>query len=63
MDGQPATTSERPKLRPLDIRWMTHQGEEYILLRDPLGLSPAPLMVHQTIGPKGRGRGLWRSSM
>lgn len=40
-----------PKLRGLDVRWIDHQGQPHLYLRDPLGLSdkqmliPAPLVA------------------
>lgn len=42
---------ERPRLRPLDIRPVRHQGHPFLLLRDPLGLSDRTVMVPAQLGP------------
>lgn len=47
----PENTPVRPKLRPLDSRWVTSQGDTYLLLRDPQGISDKELLVPQAITP------------
>jgi hypothetical protein len=42
-------TPSRPKLRPLDVRHHTHDGQPYVLLRDPLQLSDRTLLVPQPL--------------
>ncbi|MSQ13524.1 MAG: AmmeMemoRadiSam system protein B [Dehalococcoidia bacterium] len=37
--------SGRPKLRPLDMRWVQDGDAKWLMLRDPLGISPQPLLV------------------
>ena len=44
----PATLS-RPKLRPLDVRSYTQDGQPYVLLRDPLQLNDRSLLVPQPL--------------
>ncbi len=41
----------KPKLRPLEARPILHQGQESILLRDPLGLAPGQVVVPASWGP------------
>jgi MEMO1 family protein len=41
----------KPKLRPLDIQPVTHQGRESILLRDPLHLAPGQVIIPKPWGP------------
>lgn len=43
------TSNGFPKLRPLDIRHHRQNGQEYILLRDPLQLSDKTLLVPQPL--------------
>lgn len=40
-----------PKLRPLDIRRVTHQGQAFFLFRDPLGLNDDQVLVPQAWAP------------
>ncbi len=40
-----------PKLRTLDIRHQTHQGQPYILLRDPQQVAEQGLLVPQALAP------------
>jgi AmmeMemoRadiSam system protein B len=42
-------TSNNPKLRPLDVRPVVHEGHHYILLRDPQQLSEHQLLVPQPL--------------
>lgn len=42
--------TEYPKLRPLDVRTQVHNGQPYFLLRDPLQLGDASLLVPQPLG-------------
>lgn len=41
----------KPKLRPLEAHPIVHQGQQSILLRDPLGLAPGQVVVPATWGP------------
>jgi AmmeMemoRadiSam system protein B len=41
----------RPKLRPLDIQPLTHNGRSALLLRDPLRLSERSVMIPQELAP------------
>lgn len=41
----------KPKLRPLEAHPIVHQGQESILLRDPLGLAPGQVVVPASWGP------------
>ncbi len=41
----------KPKLRPLEARPIVHQGQQSILLRDPLGLAPGHVVVPASWGP------------
>ena len=41
----------QPKLRPLDIRPIRHQGQPALLLRDPLALSDQTIVVPQGLAP------------
>ncbi|MBI2912265.1 MAG: AmmeMemoRadiSam system protein B [Chloroflexi bacterium] len=40
-----------PKLRPVETRWVTHEGLPYLFLRDPAGLSEAQLLVPAPVAP------------
>lgn len=53
MNGTQSSTNgsdSYPKLRPLDVRPLTHNGEPYLLLRDPQQLSEHQLLVPQPLG-------------
>lgn len=41
----------KPKLRPLEAQPILHQGQQSILLQDPLRLGPGPVVVPATWGP------------
>lgn len=41
----------RPILRPVDVRRMSHDGEAYFMLRDPLQIGEQQLYVPQHFGP------------
>lgn len=41
----------KPKLRPLEARPFVHEGQQSILLRDPLGLAPGHVVVPASWGP------------
>jgi AmmeMemoRadiSam system protein B len=43
------TNDQFPKLRPLDVRPLVHEGQPYILLRDPQQLSEHQLLVPQPL--------------
>ncbi len=45
-----ASTTDYPKLRPVDVRTQVQNGHVYFLLRDPLGLSETSLLVPQPWG-------------
>jgi AmmeMemoRadiSam system protein B len=48
----PLTSDTRfPKLRPVDLRPIVYQGQQLLLLRDPLQLSDKTLLVPQVLGP------------
>ena len=36
---------ERPKLRPLTARRIEHQGQSFVMLQDPTGVVPQPVLV------------------
>jgi MEMO1 family protein len=40
-----------PKLRPLDVRQAMHQGQQVLVLRDPLGISEQTAIVPQSLAP------------
>ncbi len=40
-----------PRLRPVETRWVTHEGRPYLFLRDPVGLSEAQLLVPAPLAP------------
>ncbi len=40
-----------PRLRPLDLHWTEHNGEQHLLLRDPLGLTDQSLLVPAPLVP------------
>ncbi len=40
-----------PKLRPLDVRQAMHQGQQVLVLRDPLGISDQTAIVPQSLAP------------
>ncbi|GBD14603.1 hypothetical protein HRbin25_00481 [bacterium HR25] len=42
---------QAPRLRPLDIRYFADGRESYLVLRDPLGLSPSELVLPAWAGP------------
>ena len=39
----------RPKLRPVDMQWIQHNGQPALLLRDPLGLSDRMVVVPRSL--------------
>ncbi len=44
-------TAEFPRLRPLDIRPIIHQGQPMYLLNDPLRLADGTLLLSRQVGP------------
>ncbi len=40
-----------PKLRPIDMGWIEHEGKAYISLRDPMSLSQQGLAVPKPLAP------------
>src|SRR5438874_1267457 len=36
---------ERPKLRPLSARRIEHQGQSFVMLQDPSGVVPQPVLI------------------
>jgi AmmeMemoRadiSam system protein B len=41
----------RPKLRPVEMRWVRQAGRPLLMLRDALGLNSQPLFVPQALAP------------
>ncbi|MBM3933639.1 MAG: hypothetical protein FJ319_04975 [SAR202 cluster bacterium] len=41
----------KPKLRPVDPKWVQHRGQPYLFLRDPLKLSEKTVLVPQYLVP------------
>jgi MEMO1 family protein len=39
----------RPRLRPLELKWLTDGPEPLLLLRDPTGVAPHPATVHRWV--------------
>ena len=44
-------SDDRPKLRPVESRWVEHQGRPFVSLSDPLGLGRRGLLVPQPLAP------------
>ena len=42
---------DRPKLRPVESRWVEHQGRPFVSLGDPLGLAQRGILVPQPLAP------------
>lgn len=42
---RPMTMLDRPKLRPLHVQRLDHEGRAYVTLSDPLGIASNPVMV------------------
>ncbi|MCH8108779.1 MAG: AmmeMemoRadiSam system protein B [Chloroflexi bacterium] len=40
-----------PKLRPVDPHWIDYQGQQYLLLRDTMGLTEQTMLVPQALAP------------
>lgn len=40
-----------PKLRPVDPQWIDYQGQQMLLLRDPLGMAPDTVLIPQPLVP------------
>ena len=40
-----------PKLRPVDPHWIDYQGQQYLLLRDTMGLTEQTMFVPQALAP------------
>ncbi len=40
-----------PKLRPVDPQWIDYQGQQMLLLRDPLGMAPETVLIPQPLVP------------
>ena len=36
---------ERPRLRPLEFKWISHGGQQLLLMRDPTGIAPDPALI------------------
>jgi AmmeMemoRadiSam system protein B len=43
--GAEHSSLERPKLRPLSARRIEHQGQSFVVLQDPAGVVPQPLLI------------------
>jgi hypothetical protein len=39
----------RPRLRSLELKWLTDGREPLLLLRDPTGVAPTPATVHRWV--------------
>ena len=46
-----AEVSSQPTLRPVDPRWVMHQGEQRLWLRDPLALSDQSVLLPAQLAP------------
>ena len=44
-------SDDRPKLRPVESRWVEHRGRPFVSLRDPLGLGGSGVLVPQPLAP------------
>ena len=44
-------SDDRPKLRPVESRWVEHEGRPFVSLNDPLGLGRDGLLVPQPLAP------------
>ena len=44
-------SDDRPKLRPVESRWVEHQGRPFVSLSDPLGLGRRGILVPQPLAP------------
>jgi MEMO1 family protein len=44
-NGVEHSSLERPKLRPLSARRIEHQGQSFVVLQDPAGVVPQPVLV------------------
>ena len=40
---------ERPQLRMVDSTWVQHQGQNFLHLSDPLGITDATIMVPEPV--------------
>ena len=40
-----------PKLRPLDPKWIEHEGQEYLYLRDPMAMAEQSIIVPKMVAP------------
>ena len=45
------TAIDRPKLRPVEPHWITHQGQPYLYLKDPIRLAENNLLVPEALAP------------
>src|SRR5262249_3830102 len=43
--GATHSSLERPKLRPLSARRIEHQGQSFVVLQDPAGVVPQPVLI------------------
>jgi AmmeMemoRadiSam system protein B len=43
------TDSSQPRLRPLELKWLTDGPEPLLFLRDPTGVAPHPATVHRWV--------------
>ena len=44
-------SDDRPRLRPVESRWVEHQGRPFVSLSDPLGLGRRGILVPQPLAP------------
>ena len=46
---EPSALPDHPKLRPVEPHWITHQGQPYLYLKDPINLADDSLLVPQAL--------------
>ncbi|MBM3948360.1 MAG: AmmeMemoRadiSam system protein B [SAR202 cluster bacterium] len=51
LNQSPAGLPEFPKLRPVDPKWIEHEGRHYLYLRDPLSLAQEAVLVPKLLVP------------
>ncbi len=42
---------ERPRLRSVDLAWVRHNGQNFLSLRDPLGIAESNIMLPEPVAP------------
>ena len=51
MDQSSHSSPEHPKLRPVDPKWVEHEGMRYLYLCDPMGLTDRSVLVPSQLVP------------